>query len=222
MGEDPSCVFVTGCPSIDLTAPVLQDGRLDFDPIGKYGGVGDLKKVDGNYLVVMQHPVTNEHELALEHVNATLQVVKDLDMPAFWFWPNVDAGSDGTSRGIRRFREIEKPRNIRFFKNIPPEDFLKVLYNCKCIIGNSSVAIRECSFLGVPAVNIGSRQEGRDRGVNVVDVPHDYAAIKEAVLRQTQNGRYKSDPVYGDGNAGERIGELLAKVQLKIEKRLTY
>jgi len=160
--------------------------------------------------------------LSLEHVNTTLQVVKDLEMPSFWFWPNVDAGSDGTSRGIRRFREIEKPRNIRFFKNIPPEDFLKVLYNSKCIVGNSSVAIRECSFLGVPAVNIGSRQEGRDRGVNVVDVPHDYAAIKEAVLRQAENGPLQIRPVYGDGNAGDRIADLLATVHLKIEKRLTY
>jgi len=77
--------------------------------------------------------------------------------------PHVDAGSDGASRGIRAFGEIEKPRNnihffkIHFFKNMAPEDFLKLVYNARCIVGNSSVAIGECAFLGVPAVNIGTQ-----------------------------------------------------------------
>jgi len=148
--------------------------------------------------------------------------VRDLGVPAFWFWPNVDAGSDGTSRGIRAFREIEKPKNIHFFKNMTPEDFLKLVYNSKCIVGNSSVAIRECAFLGVPAVNIGTRQAGRERGRNVIDVDYDRRAIMKAIEYQLSNGRYPPDPIYGDGNAGKRIADLLAKVPLRVEKRLTY
>ena len=223
MGEDPKTVFMTGCPSIDLASSVLKNnGVLDFDPIDKYGGVGEIKKIDNDYIVVLQHPVTTEHELSRQHIIMTLRAVRDLGITALWFWPNVDAGSDGTSKGIRAFRETEKPQNIQFFKNVLPEEFLKIIYNSKCIVGNSSVAIRECSFLGVPAVNIGGRQTGRERGRNTIDTDYDSQKIMEAIKRQLKNGRYGSDSLYGDGQAGENIANILATVPLSIEKRLTY
>jgi UDP-N-acetylglucosamine 2-epimerase len=143
-------------------------------------------------------------------------------MPAFWFWPNVDAGSDGTSKGIRAFREIENPDKISFFKNMEPHDFLRLIYNSECIVGNSSVAIRECSFLGIPAVNIGSREAGRERGRNVIDVGHDRQQITQAIRAHLSNGRPTPDPIYGDGKAGPRIAKLLTEIPLSVEKRLTY
>src|SRR3990172_12570026 len=149
MGEEPDTVFVTGCPSIDLAAAILENPGLSFDPFEKYGGVGQPVDVSNGYLVVMQHPVTTEYEESRKHVTETLYAVSDLNIPTLWFWPNVDAGSDGTSKGIRVFRELENVSNIHFFKNMEPQDFLRLIYNSKCIIGNSSVAIRECSFLGV-------------------------------------------------------------------------
>jgi len=222
MGEEPETVFVTGCPSIDLAASILDDPSLSFDPFEKYAGVGARFDYADGYLVVMQHPVTTEYDLARHHVTETLYATRDLGLPTFWFWPNVDAGSDGTSKGIRIFRENENASNIHFFKNMAPEDFLRLVYNCRCMVGNSSVALRECSFLGVPAVNIGSRQQGRDRGKNVVDVDYDRKQIAQAIEHQLRNGRYPSDLLYGDGKAGPRIADLLAQVPLKIEKRLTY
>lgn len=222
MGEDPATVFVTGCPSIDLAAEILRDPALDFDPIEKYGGVGAPVDLSNGYLVVIQHPVTTEYREARRHVTETLYAVRDLGLPVLWFWPNVDAGADGTSEGIRAFRETERPDNIRFFKNMTPTDFLRLVYNSHCIVGNSSVAIRECAFLGVPAVNIGSRQAGRDRGCNVIDVGYDREAIREAIMYHLRNDRPPRDPIYGDGRAGERIAELLATQPLRIEKRLTY
>jgi UDP-N-acetylglucosamine 2-epimerase len=170
----------------------------------------------------MQHPVTTEYGLARQHVVETLNTVRDTRMPALWFWPNVDAGADGTSSGIRMFREVEQPDNIRFFKNMIPADFLRLLYNCKCLIGNSSVGIRECSFLGVPVVNIGSRQAGRDRGANVIDVPYARDEIASAIQHHARNGRYARDPLYGDGRAGDRIAQCLESIEPLIEKRLTY
>ena len=131
----------------------------------------------------MQHPVTTEYDEARKQVDETLYAVKDSSLPVLWFWPNVDAGSDGTSKGIRVFREKEKPANFHFFRNMLPEDFLRLLCRSTAIVGNSSVAIRECSFLGVPAVNIGSRQTGRERGRNVIDVDHDRGAIAGAIQR---------------------------------------
>lgn len=222
MGEDPATVVVTGCPSIDLAAEILPDPVLNFDPFERYGGVGSQVDLRDGYLVVMQHPVTTEYELARQQVTETLYAVRDTQLPSLWFWPNVDAGSDGTSNGIRAFRELEQPANIHFFKNMSPTDFLRLIYNSKCLIGNSSVGIREAAFLGVPVVNIGSRQAGRERGHNVTDVDYDRHEIAEAIQHHLGNGRYQQDSIYGDGDAGERIANLLAQAPLRIEKMLMY
>jgi len=139
-----------------------------------------------------------------------------------WFWPNVDAGSDGTSKGIRVFRERESPGNFHLFRNMAPDDFLRLLCGATAIVGNSSVAIRECSYLGVPAVNIGTRQTGRERGKNVVDVGHDRGDIGRAIEIHRRGTRPSRDLLYGDGKAGARIADVLAKAELTVEKRLTY
>ena len=222
LGEEPDTVVVTGCPSIDIAAEVAAQPALDFDPFVKYGGVGPQTDLSKGYLVVMQHPVTTEYEESRQQVDETLYAVTAIGLPVLWFWPNVDAGSDGTSKGIRVFREREKPENLHLFRNMFPEDFLRVLVHSTAIVGNSSVAIRECSFLGVPAVNIGSRQLGRERGNNVIDVPHDRTAIAAAIGEHMRRGRPAADHLYGDGRAGERIADCLATAPLKIEKRLTY
>lgn len=222
MGEDPASVFVTGCPSIDLAYEIMSDPTLNFDPFLKYGGVGASVDLSNGYFVVMQHPVTTEYELARKHVFETLHAVREANLPTLWFWPNVDAGSDGTSGGIRSFREQETPRNIHFFKNMSPTDFLRLIYNSRCLMGNSSVGIRESSYLGVPVINIGTRQRGRERGTNVMDVDYDRTQILEAIRHHLSNGRYERNLNYGDGHAGEKIAQLLAETPLRIEKRLMY
>lgn len=222
MGEEPKKVFVTGCPSIDVVTEILDSPGLDFDPLDKYGGVGARVDLSNGYFVVMQHPVTTEYEAARSHILETLYSVRSFNMPTLVFWPNVDAGSDGTSNGIRTFREQESPSQFHFFKNMGPTDFLRLIYNSKCLVGNSSVGIRESSFLGIPVVNVGSRQAGRERGENVFDVGYNRAEISNAIEHHLGNGRYRQDCLYGDGKAGERIANLLAKVPLSIEKRLTY
>jgi UDP-hydrolysing UDP-N-acetyl-D-glucosamine 2-epimerase len=222
LGEEPGSVIVTGCPSIDIAAEVAARPELDFDPFERYGGVGPREDLSKGFLVVMQHPVTTEYEEARQQVDETLYAVKDSSLPVLWFWPNVDAGSDGTSKGIRVFREREKPANFHFFRNMLPEDFLRLLWRSTAIVGNSSVAIRECSFLGVPAVNIGTRQTGRERGRNVIDVDHDRVAIADAIREHIRRGRPDPDRLYGDGHAGTRIADTLATADLTIEKRLAY
>ena len=222
MGEDEAYVYNTGCPSIDLAAEVLQSPTLDFNPFEKYGGVGGSFPFKEDYLVVMQHPVTTEYNDARKDVTKTLKVISDLDIPTFWFWPNVDAGADGTSNGIRSFREKFQPENIRFFKNMESNDFLKLLVNSKCLIGNSSVGIRECSYLGVPVVNIGSRQNRRLRGDNVIDVLNNETEIKEAILTQLSNPNKTKDNLYGNGDSGVKIAKILAEIKLRFHKTITY
>ena len=222
MGEAEDRVFVTGCPSLDLAASITDVSGLDFDPFDRYGGVGRWIDVEKGFLVVMQHPVTTEHAMARAHVEETLAAVGANGLPALWFWPNVDAGSDGTSSGLRSFREDNPNKPIHFFKNMAPVDFLKLAISSKAIVGNSSVAIRECSFLGVPAVNIGGRQHRRERGANVIDTGYSSAEIKTAVDTQVAHGPYPPSTLYGAGKAGIRIADLLATVPLTYDKQLSY
>lgn len=222
LGEMPEMVFNTGCPSIDLADEVAKAPEFDFNPMNKYGGVGSNVDINGDYLVVMQHPVTNEYEASRIHIEQTLQAVHELGMPTMWFWPNVDAGSDGTSKGIRVYREKHQPKNIHFFKNMEPQDFLRLLVNSRCLIGNSSVGIRECAYLGVPVVNIGSRQNRRDRGTNVLDVDYSAEQIRKAIEQWVQLPKPESSHVYGGGHAGINIANLLADLPLVFHKTIAF
>ncbi len=223
MGEDPAYVINTGCPSIDLAKEVLDNPTLDFDPIEKYGGVGEIGDwKNRGYIVVMQHPVTTEYADSRAHVEATLKAVDALGIPTFWFWPNVDAGADGTSTGIRAYREIHSPKNIHFFKNMQPQDFLRLIKNAKVLVGNSSVGIRESSYLGIPVVNIGTRQHGRRRGKNVIDCDYNQKEIMQAIKKHIEHGHYASEYIYGDGMAGVKIAETLATIPLRFHKTITY
>lgn len=222
MGEYPNKVFNTGCPSIDLAKEMMENPALDFDPFVKYGGVGGSVDLSKGYIVVMQHPVTTEYDTARTDIEKTLNALLDAPYPILWFWPNVDAGADGTSNGIRNFREQHKPTNFHFFKNMEPMDFLRLIYNSKCLVGNSSVGVRESSYLGIPVINIGSRQAGRDRGHNILDVDYDKTEIQEALKKQLAHGKYSSDNVYGGGNAGKNIADLIASQPLTFDKKLAY
>ncbi|MCG2611266.1 UDP-N-acetylglucosamine 2-epimerase [Flavobacterium sp. SM15] len=222
LGENKEMVFNTGCPSIDLAGEVSHSQALSFDPYFKYGGVGAKPDLSNGYLVVMQHPVTTEYKDSRKHIEATLNAIHKLNQPTLWFWPNVDAGADGTSTGIRAFRELTKLENVHFFKNMEGDDFLELLVHSKCLIGNSSVGIRECAFLGVPVVNIGSRQHGRDRGTNVIDVDYSQKMIEEAILAAVAKGKAESSSIYGGGNAGEKIADLLESLPLQFHKTITY
>ncbi len=224
MGENPDMVYVTGCPSIDIAAKI-QGGyeALKFDPVIKYNGVGKVMNNRDEYVVVMLHPLTTEIDKAKEQTECVLETVEQFGKQIYWFWPNVDAGSDAVSRAIRIHRENTADSHIYFFKNMSPEDFLVLLMGSQCIIGNSSVAIRECSYLGVPAINIGNRQQGRERGKNVIDVSFEPEEIKTAYKRSINAGNHQSDNLYGDGKAGERIAKIIAEMgDIPINKILQY
>jgi UDP-hydrolysing UDP-N-acetyl-D-glucosamine 2-epimerase len=223
MGEDPASVFAVGGTSLDVFAEL---DLHDLDPVRarqKTGGVGvpiDLQP--GKYLVIIQHPVTTEYTDNLLHINETIDAIHTLKMPTVWIWPNMDAGSDGISKGLRLFREHRQPPYAHFFKSLPIELFAPLLYNAACIVGNSSSGIRESAYLGTPCVNIGTRQAGRDRCPNVRDVGYDSKAIIQAIQQQMAVGKYPADHRYGDGASGKKMVEVLANFTFKLQKKITY
>jgi UDP-hydrolysing UDP-N-acetyl-D-glucosamine 2-epimerase len=221
MGEEPFRVKRTGCPSIDAVKGL--DMRLPRNFFKRYGGVGaDIDPKKG-YVVVLQHPVTTEYGSGFFQINETLKAVAALRRQTVWLWPNVDAGSDDISKGLRVFREREHPDYIHFFRNFSVEDYARLISNSLCLIGNSSSGLREGAYLGVPVINIGSRQQGRERGANVMDAGYDGKDILSKINRQIAHGKYAPNPLFGDGLAGGRIADHLATTPLdRLQKRLTY
>lgn len=220
MGEDPATVFCTGCPSIDIVAGL--DLSLPRDIFKSYLGVGAEIDPGRPYLVVLQHPVTTEYGRGLEQINETLKAVTAFGMQTVWLWPNVDAGSDDISKGLRMYREKHHPANLHFYRNFAVEDYARLIDNAACLVGNSSSALREGAFLGVPAVNIGTRQQGREHGPNVVHVDYRADDILGGIRAQVAHGKYERSTLFGDGSAGKRIADVLATAPLSVQKRLAY
>ena len=220
MGEEPSRVFWTGCPAIDLIADL--DLTLPPDLFERYKGVGAAIDPVKPYLVVLQHPVTTEYGRGFEQISATLKAVRGIGMQTVWLWPNVDAGSDDVSKGLRVARERGEAEGIHFYRNFSPEDYGRLIANAVCIVGNSSSGIRECAYLGTPAVNVGTRQQGREHGHNVEHAPYEAGKIGDAIRAQLSKGKFPRDETFGDGTAGAKIASILASVEVSIQKRLTY
>lgn len=216
MGEDPQYVFLVGSPELEAIK------RNSFTISNEYIntlGVGDIIDVTKPYLLVMQHPVTTEVGSNRAHVEETLQAVYEIGMPTIWFWPNVDAGTDEVSKALRVFRELQKPEHIRFIKYIPPDEFAGLLKGTACLVGNSSTGIKECSYLGIPAINIGTRQSGRLQGPNVVDVGYAKEEIKSAIVKQVAHGRFEPSLLYFKEGTSKRIAQILREVSLYVQKK---
>jgi UDP-hydrolysing UDP-N-acetyl-D-glucosamine 2-epimerase len=222
MGERPEDVHLVGCPRIDLVAEVLERDRNGLDTHLFDEGVGGSFDLSQPFLILSQHPVTTEYGEGERQITETLLAVEALGVPTIALWPNADAGSEDVARGIRKFREHHDDTHIHFFKNLPTEVYVRLMARTACLVGNSSSAIREGAFIGTPAVNVGTRQTGRQRGANLLDVDHQRGAIADAIRQQMANGRYASDPIYGDGHAGERIASVLATCAWRLQKQLTY
>ena len=220
MGEEPERVHMTGCPAIDLIAGL--DLSLPEDLFKNNKGVGAALDTNKPYLVVLQHPVTTEFGQGFEQVRETLVAVLALDMQTAWLWPNVDAGSDDVSKGLRMHREHQGDGKLHFYRNFTPEDYARLIGNAACLIGNSSSGLREGAFLGTPVVNIGTRQRNREHGPNVVHAAYDRVEIEAKARAQIAHGTYHCSPLFGDGSAGRRIADILANAEISVQKRLTY
>lgn len=216
MGENPDFVFNVGCPSIDIISSI---------DIGSYEGICKKFKLNSNepFLIVIQHPVTTEYEFARQQIRETLKAISELNTQTIMLTPNVDAGSKDMIREIRKFQREEKLNHMQLYKHILFEDYIKLLAHSNCIVGNSSSGIRESCYLKVPAINIGIRQNGRERSKNVINVNHDSKQIKKEILKCLDDSKSDSyDCQYGNGDAGLKIANILHKIELKniIQKRL--
>lgn len=214
--EEKENVYFTGCPSIDIAKNAIEnknkekeDAQIILNSILK----NRPKLLPEKYMIVMQHSDTIEYEESRKQVLETLEAIKCIDLPIFWFTPNTDKGSKGIDQAINNFEKS----NFYLIKNLPPDTFIRFLNKCECLIGNSSVGIRESSFLGIPVINIGNRQFLRERAENVTDVPYNKKKILEAI-NKVKGKHYERSFIYGDGNSSKRIAEILENIEYKLKE----
>ncbi len=205
MGEEAWRIRRVGAPGLD---------RLREEASGDRGALRTRHGLPaaGAYLLVMQHPETVGAERAAQDLDATLDGVRAVGLPALVIFPNADAGGRAM---IDRLRRADLP--LRAVASLPRAEFATLLGGAAALVGNSSSAIIEAPLLGLPAVNVGRRQEGRTRGDNVIDAPPDAAAVADAIRRAIEprfrDGLSRTSP-YGDGRAAPRILDLLAGMPL--------
>ena len=225
MGENEKFIFNVGCPRIDLVKDEIEknDSYEVLRTLFKdFKFVGDEIKIQDKFLLVSQHPVTTEFGTNREHINQTLKALDELKMPTILLWPNSDADGDAISKAIRTFREKNRPEWLVVFKNLPVKTYIHLMNTTACLIGNSSSGIREGTFIGTPVVNIGTRQHSRMKGLNCIDVDNKVSEIKSAIEYQIKNGKYKPQDLYGSGDSGKKIANILSVVNPSIQKTITY
>jgi len=222
MGENKRNVFLTGCPSIDLIKS--HELKIDKGFNKRNSFVGSIINFKKPYLTFLLHPVTTEFEKNKEYIDNLIKIIEYFSnkYQTVILWPNVDSGTDFISKKIRILLNHNKEKSIAAYKNFSPEDYLKLINNTLCLVGNSSSGIRESSIIGLPVVNVGSRQTGRERGKNVIDVDNNYISILKAINKQLKKKKYKKNKIYGDGKAGKRILNIILKKKINIFKKISY
>jgi UDP-hydrolysing UDP-N-acetyl-D-glucosamine 2-epimerase len=217
MGENPECVWACGAPGID---------RLRTEPDVPAETLRDelSLEIDQPFFLVIQHP---SPMLDLDGTEAEmtelLEGVLSLGHPVLCSYPNIDPGNFGIRKAIDRAKAQHK--NLRAYHNLPRDRFVSLYRRCAAIIGNSSSLVLESGFLKVPAILVGPRQDLRDRGDNVIRVDFDAAEIAAACRRALEDESFlatvaQGTSPYGDGQAAERIAQVLTTVELRREQLL--
>jgi UDP-hydrolysing UDP-N-acetyl-D-glucosamine 2-epimerase len=213
MGEDPWRVYRVGAPGLDS---IVNEKLFSKKEIAKKYKLNLREPI----LLFLQHPVSIEIEDAAWQMKQTMEAIKELGYQTIVIYPNADAG------GRKMIKVIEKYRKypfIQIYKNIPHKDFLSLMTVANVMVGNSSSGIVEAPSFSLPVVNIGIRQQGREKAANVIDTKPALKEIIKAIRKALYDEKFKEkvkkckNP-YGDGKASARIAKILNLI--KIDKKL--
>lgn len=215
MGEISKSIFTVGCPSIDA---LVNEKKISKKEIYKKFNI-DLNK---RFLLVIQHPVTSEIKNSSTQMISTLKAIKDVGIQHLIIFPNSDAGS-------KKIINLVKKSNLNFTSTLNLSEYKTFLSSDMILVGNSSSGIHEAATFNVPVINIGTRQDGRTKPNNVINVNHKKSEILNAIKIATSSEflnkiRYIKNP-YGNGNSSKLIVNIIKKLRLKnfnTQKKLTY
>src|SRR4030042_236392 len=219
MGQEKKHVYVVGAPGLDE----IRKLAITKKEVEKILGI----KLDEKYAIITQHPVTEEISLAKNQMKETIEAVLLSKLQAIITYPNADAGGRAMIKVIEEYANNSK---IKIFKNILHDAFLGLMKYASVMIGNSSSGIIEAASFKLPVVNIGTRQEGRQRTYNVIDAGYDRKDIASAINKALNDKKFiaglgECKNPYGDGKTGSRIAKILADISLAkglLQKKMTY
>lgn len=206
LGESPWRIHVVGSPAIDQAVAVdLPTGVEARRSVGLAG--------DGDYAVILVHPVAGDDSAQISVVTEVCQGVVDADLTALCLGPNADAGRDTIWETLQDF---SRANNWPIHQTVARELFLALIRDAVALVGNSSAGMIESAAVGAVVIDVGDRQAGREHSANVVHVAPDAGSISRALRRIREDGEYarplRSAPcVYGNGGAGEAIACVVAR-----------
>jgi len=219
MGEDKWRIFQVGAPCLDT---ILHEKFFSRKEVEKKFNLESGK----DFIVLLQHSITTETEKVESQITETLWAIKELGIQTIIIYPNSDAGG---RKIINKIKEYEKLPFISSYKNLPQKDYFSLLKHARALVGNSSSGIIESSSFKLPVVNIGIRQEGRERANNVIDVNHDrkeiLKAMKKALSEEFKRKLRNCVSPYGDGKTAQRITKVLSEIKINkrlLQKRIAY
>lgn len=200
MGESPESIFVIGSPDIDIMfsdkLPSLEATREHYEiPYEQYG-------------IVMYHPVTTELSKLKQNIEQLVDALLDSNENYVVVYPNNDEGS---ATILEEYKRLENNPRFKIFPSIKFEFFLTLLKHSKFMIGNSSAGVRETSVYGIPAIDLGTRQQGRydlELSKNIVSVIENSAEILSIINNIDKIPMHSVSP-FGEGNSDERFYEIL-------------
>ena len=218
MGEDPKYVFFTGSPAIDevrdskITSKKTLEDKYDF-------------KFSGKDILLLQHPVTTQVEDTKNQIKYLLESIKKINQPTIAICSNSDAGSNIIFKNLEKFSKSNS--SFILFKSLPRFDYLGMLKNCKVLTGNSSSGIIEASYFRIPVVDIGIRQNNREKGPNVLHAENSIVSIHSKLVKALKIKKQDllTASIYGNGNAGNKIVKYLETIKIDqtlIEKQISY
>jgi len=217
MGEIKGNVYNTGCPYIDELSSYNYISKEELSIL--YGLSFNKPSV-----ILTLHSVTTEFEESFDQISEVLDALKLFDIEILGIYSNADAG------GKKIIELLKQQDGIILIPNIKSNHFASLMKHCTVMVGNSSAGIREAPTFGLPVINIGSRQNGRERGINVLDCEFKKDDIVECMKKVLFDKEFSKKlnnvkNIYGDGKSAERIVSLIKmKVQkgISAQKLITY
>lgn len=219
MGENKKFVFNTGSPSIDELLKNKISSKKEL--LEKYGI--DFK---GNEIILLFHPVTTEIEFSENQIKKILNAIIPLNKKIISIFPNSDPGHKNIIKILSQYKK--KLSLFESYESLPREDFLGMLKNAGVLIGNSSSGFIESSYLSIPVVNIGTRQNNREGGKNIINVSgKSIPEIKNAINKSFKKKDYEKTKIsiYGNGRSSKKIVKILENIKIGeelLKKKISY
>jgi len=202
MGEDPKTIFIIGSPDIDI---MLSGNLPELATVKKHYDIPF-----DHFSILLFHPVTTEFDDIRCQAKNLVDAVLESGLNYVVVNPNNDKGSDFI---LMEYKRLENNFNIRIFPSIRFERFLVLMENAKFILGNSSSGIREAPYYGIPAVNIGSRQQSRSLSKDIINCGYKKTEIMDAIVK-AQSLKFNPVRHFGEGKSAENCLRILQDPQI--------